>query len=105
MPNETYIKNSVMKALKSLERATFWRHAGGKFGVAGVPDIVGVYKGYPVAFEVKTPERRNQVTENQKRFIQRFNDAGGYAFVVTSLEEVKDCLRNMENISQGDGGY
>ena len=90
-----------MKHLKGLDSSLFWRHAGGKFGVAGVPDIVGVYRGLPVAFEVKTPERRSQVTESQARFIKKYNESGGRAFVVVSLEEVKAILLDLDNICQG----
>jgi Holliday junction resolvase len=98
---ESTIKAQIMAHLKLLERGAFWRIAGGKFGVSGLPDILGVYRGLPVAFEVKTPERKSATTESQERFIEKYNNAGGYAYVVTSLREVQLILLDLNDILDG----
>jgi len=51
----------------------------------GVPDLVLCVGGRFIGMEVKTPEGR--VSEDQKRFEQRTEAAGGRYVVVTSVEE------------------
>ncbi len=54
---------------------------------AGTSDILGLYKGHFVAFEVKLPKTRKNVTQAQNEFIERIRQHGGIAAVVTSPEE------------------
>jgi len=59
-----------------------------RFGPKGQSDILGLIPqadGRFLAIEVKRPGQ--QATEEQQRFLNRINDAGGLAFVAHSLEE------------------
>lgn len=55
---------------------------------AGVSDILGITPdGLFVALEVKTPQRRRVVSDDQKNFLKAILERGGVAGVVTSIDE------------------
>ncbi len=62
--------------------------------VPGISDILGVLPGgRALAIEVKRPKPNyREPTVAQKQFIKRINEAGGLAFVATSVEDVKQAL-------------
>lgn len=51
------------------------------------PDMVGSQVAVFVAVEVKTTDRRSQVTDEQERFLQVVTQAGGMAFVARTATE------------------
>jgi len=55
-------------------------------GLKGKADILGVYKGRFLAIEVKRPSGKLSV--DQYEFITAINNAGGLAFVATSIDDV-----------------
>jgi len=91
---EKNITNDIIKYLKSLENCFVWKEHGGMYGTAGIPDIICCIEGKFIAFEVKT--EKGKLTKLQEIAIHRIRDAKGEAFKVTSLEEVKKILENME---------
>jgi len=54
-------------------------------GKAGVPDVIGCFKGVFLAFEIKAGSR---LTELQKYNIKQISLAGGIATVITELNQV-----------------
>jgi len=57
-------------------------------GRRGVSDILGLAPdGKFVAIEVKTPERRNNISIHQQDFLDRIREHGGIAFVACSAIE------------------
>ena len=80
----------IMRWLKTVPRCFAWKEHGGMYGTAGVPDVICCLDGRFFAFEVKTPEGR--LTKLQEHTIQRIKDAGGHAFVVRSVDDVKAVL-------------
>lgn len=60
----------------------------------GVPDIIACINGIFVAFEVKQPGK--SATKLQEWNIDEIQKAGGKAFCVHSLDEVKDALKIIE---------
>ena len=60
------------------------------YGSAGIPDVICCLDGRFFAFEVKTAEGR--VTKLQEQTIHRIKVAGGHAYVVRSVEDVKAVL-------------
>lgn len=56
----------------------------------GVSDILGVYRRKFLAIEVKS--RTGEATENQIRFLENINIAGGIAFIARSIDEVEQRL-------------
>lgn len=91
---EKIITNRILAYLKSLDYCFCFKEHGGRYGTAGIPDIICCYHGRFLAFEVKIP--KGKLTKIQEITIQRINDAKGKAYKVTSIEEVKQILDNSE---------
>lgn len=64
-----------------------YRRSNNKFHINGTSDILGIFKGKPLAIEVKSSVGR--ATEEQKAFIEQFNLNGGIAFVARSVDDVR----------------
>ena len=58
--------------------------------MAGFPDLMVCYKGFFVALEIKTLVGR--ATFQQLKVIEDIRMAGGWAWVVTSVDEVSKYL-------------
>ena len=70
-----------------------FRRPNSPFIRKGISDILGIILGGRfLAIEVKTPQRRNQLSPEQLCFITMINNMGGLAFVATSIEDVKGKL-------------
>ena len=91
---EKTIVNQILKYLKSLPDCFSFKEHGGMYGRAGLPDIMCCYRGCFVAFEVKTAV--GKLTKLQEATLRDINDAGGCAFKVTSLLEVKVILADLD---------
>ena len=87
---EKDIVAAIMRWLKTVPLCFAWKEHGGLYGTAGVPDVICCLDGRFFAFEVKTPE--GKLTKLQGHTIQRIKDAGGHAFVVRSVDDVKAVL-------------
>lgn len=87
---EADIVRKIMNYLKSVPECFAWKEHGGMYGTAGIPDIIACYHGGFIAFEVKT--KSGKVTALQEATMQKIRKAGGQAFVVRSLEEVKSIF-------------
>lgn len=90
---EKIITNQILKYLKSETECFAFKEHGGIYGASGLPDIICCCKGKFMAFEVKTPQ--GKLSKLQEITIKRINESGGTAFKVTSLQEVKDILREV----------
>ena len=93
---EKQIKVKIKNWLNKQTKSFFFKIHGSIFGLKGLPDLIGVYHGQFTAIEVKLPTRTDKDkdgTANQKWFIKKINDCGGFAFVAKSLDDVK---KNME---------
>jgi hypothetical protein len=91
---EKDIVNSILKYLKSLPECFAWKEHGGMYGTSGIPDIIVCYQGKFVAFEVKT--LAGKLTTLQEITLRKINTAKGNAYKVTSLQEVKEILKNID---------
>jgi len=87
---EKDIVAAIMRWLKTVPLCFAWKEHGGMYGTAGIPDVICCLDGWFFAFEVKTPVGR--LTKLQEYTIQRIKDAGGHAFVVRSVDDVKAVL-------------
>lgn len=92
--NETQLVDKIKDYLKGVKDLFFWKEHGGMYGTAGIPDIIVCYKGRFIAFEVKVGN--NKVTLLQALAIRQILHAGGYAFVVKSVDEVKEAIKAFE---------
>lgn len=89
---ETLFQNKVLRFLE--EQGGYWHKVHvSSFSSAGIPDIIGCYKGRFVALELKRPDGKGRVSELQKYHIEKINEAGGYAAVISSIEELKELFK------------
>jgi len=58
----------------------------------GVSDLLGIWKGYPLAVEVK--RKSGELSVVQWQFLDNFRKAGGISIVATSIEDVERELKS-----------
>ena len=90
---EKEIVGQIMRFLKAAPHCFAWKEHGGPHGMTWLPDIICCYRGRFVGLEVKTPS--GKLTKLQEITLQRIQAAKGQAFKVTSVEEVKEILQNL----------
>ena len=87
---EKDIVYAILRYLKKVPFCFAWKTHGGLYGTAGIPDVIVCVGGQFFAFEVKQPG--GSLTKIQENVIQRIRGAGGKAYKVTSVENVKAIL-------------
>lgn len=97
---EREIVAAVMRHLKGVPGCFAWKTHGGMYGTAGIPDIIACVGGRFCAFEVKQPS--GKLTRLQENTLGKIRAAGGVAGKVTSVEDVKRLLADMEPASVGE---
>ncbi len=105
---ESAIKGEIMQWL-ALQKIFAWvntstgiydptrgcfRKLNGRGQRKGTSDVLGIYKGRPLAIEIKRPG--GKPTDDQVRFIEDFKTHGGIAFVATSIEDVIKHLQGVD---------
>lgn len=65
---------------------------GSEHMMAGLPDIIGCYRGYFFALEVKEPSKRDNVSKIQMKVQREIARAGGVVAVVVWPEEAVAVL-------------
>lgn len=76
---------------------------GSEYMPAGVPDIIGCYRGKFFAFETKLPEKRSNTSVVQERMMEKIRLAGGHAQVVCTIEEALDAMKSLALKSRRSG--
>jgi hypothetical protein len=92
---EKDITNAILRYLKTVPDCFCWKQHGGQYGTAGLPDIICCINGKFVALEVKIPS--GKLTKLQNYTIERIQSANGKAFKVTTLQEVKEIIQNLNS--------
>ena len=90
--SEADITKAIMTWLKKQPFTFAWKIHGGPHQPAGLPDIICCHYGRFFGFEVKKPDKRNNLTERQQAALRKIKGAKGKAYVVTSTDEVKEIL-------------
>lgn len=88
---ESRFQSQVVKHLKNTfkdEPAFFWK-ASDRF-IAGIPDIMGVYKGRAWGIELKVG--KNKPTQLQLLTHEKLTNAGAKCFVCYTMEEVNEAI-------------
>ncbi len=90
---ESAVTKRIRKKLKDKYGKSIWifKTHGGADQIRGLPDLIGTYRGYSIAMEVKKPGAGG-ATELQAFTMQQIRAAGGYATVIHSYEEAEDFL-------------
>ena len=95
---EKDITAAIMKYLKTVSGCFCWKQPGGLYGTAGLPDVICCINGMFIAFEVKTITGR--LSKLQEVAFRQIGKAGGRAFKVTSVDEVKTALKSLEVLNE-----
>lgn len=67
--------------------------------ISGIPDIVCIYSGVPLFLEVKQP--KGKLSKLQEYQMDKIRQAGGYAFVVTSVTDIPSILHSLKEDLDG----
>lgn len=86
---EAQLTRSIRQLLNSVG-IFHWKAWGGPMSTPGVPDLICCFKGRLVGIEIKA--EKGVVSDYQKEFIDRINEAGGLAFVARDIQTVIDKL-------------
>lgn len=86
---ESALSRRIVKALKAeYGRDLFvFKVHGSEFMMAGLPDLIGVYRGFMFAFETKIPDNGNKTSARQDYVIALMRRAGAYVDVPRSVAE------------------
>lgn len=87
---ESKYQELVLDYMKSHGAWCFTSHGGSMFQVAGLPDVIGVYKGIFLGFELKTG--KYQATDLQKQKLNAIQDAGGVGMIL------RDDFNDLEHV-------
>lgn len=77
------------------EKKGLYRKAGGRY-TRGVSDIIAIHAGRMVCIEVKTPERKKNLSVDQKAFRDNIVSHGGVFAVCTDLDELIEVVKKVE---------
>ena len=115
VPREKDIQNSIIEWLRwngafvwqndstgvwDPVRKVYRKRHGGYF-IKGVADILGIWRGRPLAIEVKRPGE--YPNDDQRTFLRNFNKAGGIGMVARSIEDVMGRLRDERPCTDDNG--
>ena len=89
---EQVIQKSMIKYLKTVAYVVKIISAS----KSGIPDLLVLYKGKFIALEVKTPDKKNNVSDLQQHNINEIVKNGGLAYVVWELNQVKEIIKGLE---------
>ncbi|MCR4629339.1 MAG: VRR-NUC domain-containing protein [Clostridium sp.] len=89
---ESEIVKRILDYLRTVPECFCWKEHGGMYGTAGIPDVICCYRGGFYGFEVKTETGR--ATGLQQATIRKIRDAGGIAWIVRSVDEVRAVINS-----------
>lgn len=91
MNPETRFQNKVLAFLK--QKGGYWiKIHVSSFQSKGEPDVIGVYKGRFIAFELKRPDGKGRHSKLQEYKLAKINEAGGVGMFIESMEELEDLF-------------
>jgi hypothetical protein len=88
-PSHADLVAAIRKLVES-DGGFIFKNWGGPMGTKGVSDLIGVHRARPVAIEVKAG--RDKLTDDQRRFLDRWREAGGIALEARDLKAVAEVL-------------
>lgn len=99
---EKYLQTKILKALR--EAGGWWTkyHVGPRYSQAGVPDILGCYRGLFVALEVKLPNTHSTKLQEQTQKKIRV-DGNGIVAVVRSVDEALSVIYAIQRRIKANG--
>ena len=96
VPSEAKIQKEILAYLHKEVGGFWWKDAAGPYQQKGIPDIVGCHEGHFFSFEVKRP-LVGELSAIQRHTLAAINAAGGTAYVVTSVDDVRRVFDPQQN--------
>lgn len=94
--SELAFKNRVVRLIKKEFPDVFFYKSHDQF-TSGIPDIIGCLKGIFWTLELKFG--KGKATRLQLHVMKKIQDAGGFAGVARTIQEVRDFLRRVESFA------
>lgn len=88
---ESKLSRLIAKELRA-NGAFCFKVWGSEYMMAGLPDLIGCYRGYFFGFETKLPEKRNNTSVVQELVMGKIRKAGGFAQIVCSPAEAVEAM-------------
>src|SRR5512137_2064482 len=93
-PLERTVVKQTLTKLRA--RGGFWiKIHGSPFQIAGIPDILGCYKGRFIAFEVKR-DATGRPTRLQEFQMEKIRAAGGFATLIFTAQQALNLLDRID---------
>jgi hypothetical protein len=97
---ESDLSRDVIEYLNGVPQCWAYKSHGGAYQRAGIPDIVGCYKGRFFGVELKVRDKYPSAL--QRKTLQEIRDVGGLAITAWDLDTVIQMLGVMDDmISEG----
>ena len=90
---EADLKDKVKKYLSEIPNLFFWMPVPTGYGMRGIPDFVGCYRGIFFGIETKAPKGKE--TPWQERVRNQIFAAGGFSIVAYDMEEVTCFIQQL----------
>jgi Holliday junction resolvase len=71
---------------------------GSPFTKKGTPDLLICYRGRFIAIEAKVPGKEDNTTKLQDYQIEQIREAGGFAFIMSSEDDLKELLDSIDRV-------
>lgn len=91
-PRESVLRAACLKEINA--RPAGWAFATTGVAEGGIPDVVGAYRGHPLALELKT--KTGRLSPRQERHQRLAAQAGAQAHTIRSLRELRDLLDTLD---------
>lgn len=92
--NESALSKKIAKRIR--DHGGWARKIAGGPGQAGLPDILGCYRGHALGLEVKVPGRENTVTDLQAKTLEAMARGGAITAVVTTVQQVDRIIDRID---------
>lgn len=92
---ESRLSRRIQKWLNALDECWCFKVHGSEFQPAGIPDILGCYRGVMFGVEAKMPG--NKPTKIQEHRMAQIREAGGVTVVAYSLSDVQTMIQELDD--------
>lgn len=99
--DERDLQRAIIEYLRGRSNAYVLNVGGGASTAKGTPDLIVCYRGLFVALEVKKPQGSYGETKPQAIRRRQIEKSGGISKVVTSIEEVRAVLDEIDKSIEG----
>lgn len=90
---ETGLVRDIRVSLRAKVGGLWIKTHGTQYAQQGVPDLLGCVEGVFFGLEVKVPGKEKELTALQEETILEINKEGGFATMVTSIEEALEFVK------------